>query len=430
MSASPRSPTSSSSAVSLRLEVGSESSIGRNPQRRRNEDWRYYTRQPNDPIETESRQKLGDLFIVCDGMGGRDAGQEASDIAGQAIRRQYYYMQPDGLPVEEMLHNSLHEANRAVFDLSSQKGSKWFGMGTTAVVAVVKDGNLYIANVGDSRAYLLPAGGSIQQVTEDHTWVQEALKAKRISPEEAKTHPNRGALTRSLGNNPNVQPYVQLVGRLSAGDTVVLCSDGLTDVVSDGEIQKVIEDNRPQAAAEKLVQLANEHGGPDNITVIVFQAYDPAHPPTGAVVAKNQLRKVAMILAATLVFLTMALAVILLTQRGIPEWLKPGGISTPTPTSVTNVAPLLGTATATRSLSPSSTPAPTSTPIPTSTPTNTPTPTPTHTPTHTPTPAPTPTLPPSPMPAVTPQPCLKTIEKCKGSGPPIQVSCDDPRTCY
>jgi hypothetical protein len=181
-----------------------------------------------------------------------------------------------------------------------------------------------------------------------------------------------------------------------------------------------------------LVQLANEHGGPDNITVIVVQAYDPAHPPTGAVVAKNQLRKVAMILAASVVLLAVALAVILLAQRGIPDWLKPGGAPTATPAVITNGTPVQAVATPTsRSLLPTATPAPF--PTATHTPTSTPVP---PTPTYTSTPLPpTPTFTPSPTqrvesPIVTPTACMKKIPPCKGDGQPKEVPCDSILTCW
>lgn len=361
------SPTLLIGPSSLRLETGAKSDIGRNPGRRHNEDWLYYAQQPNDSIETRLRQRRGKLFIVCDGMGGRDAGHEASDIAGQTIRRQYYYVQPDNLAFGEMLRNSIHEANREVFRLSSQQNGKWFGMGTTAVAAVVKDNNLFVAHVGDSRAYLVPAGGTIKQLTRDHTWIREALDAGRIRLEEAETHPNRGALTRSLGNAPQVEPDLDVNGYvLSHSDVVVLCSDGLTDVVGDDEIQQVVTSDSPQAAAEKLVKLANDRGGPDNITVLVISAYDPRKQQSGGfreniegiLQDKRRLRELTIgVLRAVVV--VVALLVILWMARACR------GAPASMPSSGATVTPLASRATPSpRGRLPTVTPIPVS-PVPT-----------------------------------------------------------------
>jgi protein phosphatase len=296
-------------------------------------------------------------------MGGREAGHEASDIAGQTIRRQYYYMQPDNLPFGERLRNSIHEANREVFRLSSQQNSRWFGMGATAVAAVVQDNNLFVAHVGDSRAYLAPAAGAIKPLTRDHTWVREALDAGRIRLEEAATHPNREALTRSLGNAPEVEPDLDVNGyALSHGDVVMLCSDGLTDVVGDDEIQQVISGNSPQAAAEKLVNLANGKGGPDNITVLVIRAYDPAKQQKGGVRGnsestlqdKRRLRQLT-VGVLSIVVVIMALLVILWMARAC------GGTPAPPPSPVAAVSPWAGMATPSpRAQSPTVTPIPSS----------------------------------------------------------------------
>jgi protein phosphatase len=361
------SPTLLIGPSSLRLETGAKSDIGRHSERRQNEDWLYYAQQPNDSIETRLRRRRGRLFIVCDGMGGREAGHEASDIAGQTIRRQYYYMQPDNLSLGEMLRNSIQEANREAFRLSSQQNSKWFGMGATAVAAVVQDNNLFVAHVGDSRAYLVPAEGAIKLLTRDHTWVREALDSGRISPEEAETHPNRGALTRSLGNALQVEPDLDVNGHvLSHGDVVVLCSDGLTDLVGDNEIQQVVTSNSPQAAAEKLVRLANDKGGPDNITVLVVRAYDPRQQQKGGVRRnsesilqdKSRLRQLT-IGVLSIVVVIMALTVMLWMARAC------GGTPAAAPSLMTTVAPLASIATPSpRILSPTVTPIPGS-PVPT-----------------------------------------------------------------
>jgi serine/threonine protein phosphatase PrpC len=159
------------------------------------------------------------------------------------------------------------EVNEASYTVASQN-PKLHGMGTTIVVALQSDSELYIAHVGDSRAYLI-RDDMIRQLTEDHSYVAELVRAGSITPEEARRHHLRNVITRCVGTKPQVEVDIQEV-RLVSGDHIVLCTDGLTEFVSDGIIKDLVLDaGEPAKACKQLVDLANQLGGTDNITVIV-----------------------------------------------------------------------------------------------------------------------------------------------------------------
>lgn len=140
-------------------------------------------------------------------------------------------------------------------------------MGTTLTLGLIEGGRLHLAHVGDSRAYLL-RHGDLRRLTQDHSWVGEEVRAGRLRPEEAESHPRRNLLTRALGADADVQVDTETFN-LREGDLVLLCSDGLHGVVSDGEITTILGDGEdPQRACDRLVRLANERGGPDNVTVV------------------------------------------------------------------------------------------------------------------------------------------------------------------
>ena len=205
------------------------------------------------------------LFAVADGMGGAQAGELASRIAVEAMREE---------PVtggEERVAMLIREANRRVFARSHEDASA-SGMGTTMTAALVgEDGTVTIGHVGDSRGYLLRAG-KLEQLTEDHSLVAELVRTGRLSAKEAETHPQRSVITRALGTDPDVDVDVfTLQGE--PGDVFLLCSDGLTTMVDDDEIQRVLSESGDdfEAAARELVARANRGGGEDNITVIFFE---------------------------------------------------------------------------------------------------------------------------------------------------------------
>jgi len=201
------------------------------------------------------------LYAVADGMGGHRGGEVASQLALETIADLF---RKGDVP----LVDQVRRANRAVFERSGEDRSV-AGMGTTLTAALVHGEQAHVLHVGDSRAYLLRAG-AFRQLTEDHTLVNRMVKAGEITPEEAEVHPHRNVITRSLGTEADVDVDEQEVGLLD-GDQLVLCSDGLTGMLSEGQIQAILEAaTSAQEAADRLVRAANRAGGVDNITVVVL----------------------------------------------------------------------------------------------------------------------------------------------------------------
>ena len=208
------------------------------------------------------------LYAVADGMGGHRGGEVASQLALVTVEQ--LFRQGQGTLAEQV-----REANRAVFERSSED-RKVTGMGTTLTAAAVRGNEVHLVHVGDSRAYLLRAG-ALRQLTEDHTLVGRMLKAGEITEAEAEVHPHRNVLTRALGTEPDVSVDERDVGMLD-GDRLVLCSDGLTNMVTESQIQAILESTTDaQEAADRLVRAANRAGGVDNITVVVLDLLDDDH---------------------------------------------------------------------------------------------------------------------------------------------------------
>ena len=201
------------------------------------------------------------LYAVADGMGGHRGGEVASSLALETVQGMFERR-------EGSLAEQVAEANRAVFD-RSQNDRKVSGMGTTLTAAQVDGNRVHLVHVGDSRAYLL-RGGELTQVTEDHTLVHRMVMEGEISEEEAETHPHRSILTRALGVDQNIQVDEGDL-EVAPGDRLLLCTDGLTGMVPEGEIREILLENRdPQEAVDKLVKVANRAGGIDNITALIL----------------------------------------------------------------------------------------------------------------------------------------------------------------
>ena len=209
------------------------------------------------------------LFAVADGMGGAQAGEVASGLAAAVLA------EADGDELrEERIIELIQEANRRVFKRSNEDPSA-SGMGTTMTVAVTGgDGKVLIGHVGDSRAYRI-RGGTLEQLTKDHSLVGELMRSGKLSPEEAETHPQRSVITRAVGTEPDVDVDIFTVDT-EAGDVFLLCSDGLTDMVPDDAIQSLLSQGEVdlEGVARSLVEAANTSGGEDNITVLVFEIVD------------------------------------------------------------------------------------------------------------------------------------------------------------
>lgn len=210
----------------------------------------------------------GSVFaVVCDGMGGANAGNVASELAVRHISEYVIRSYRDGMDMtdtEKTLKNAIVSANISLYD-KAVNNAELAGMGTTAVAAFVKDGTAVIAHVGDSRIYLV--NGEIKQLTRDHSVVQSLIESGKITPEDAKVHPRKNVITRALGAEENVAVDSDCIN-LSDGDTLLLCSDGLTNFLDDKDILTVFQNNDISAVAERLVEEANKNGGGDNITVV------------------------------------------------------------------------------------------------------------------------------------------------------------------
>ena len=202
------------------------------------------------------------LFVVADGMGGHAAGEVASELAIQTISD----LAP-AYPNGPMLGMAVETANQAVYN-AAQENERRSGMGTTVTAAMVMGGRLVIAQVGDSRAYLL-SHGTLQQLTRDHSLMAEMIEAGQLTPAEARVHPKRNFITRALGTSPTVRPDLYELN-VSAGDRLLLCSDGLSGMIDDEAIARILSAYRdPQTCAKELVAAANDAGGHDNITAVV-----------------------------------------------------------------------------------------------------------------------------------------------------------------
>ena len=205
------------------------------------------------------------IFAVADGMGGARAGEVASQIAVEVFSE----MRNDGDSAEARLEAIAKEANRRIYELA-QRDETRAGMGCTLTAALVGDGEITIGHVGDSRAYRLRDGG-LEQLTSDHSLVEELVRQGKLTSEEAEVHPQRSIITRALGPEPEVDVDA-FTHSAKPGDVYLLCSDGLTGMVPDGRISEILRASPSlKHAAKALVDAANENGGRDNITVVLFR---------------------------------------------------------------------------------------------------------------------------------------------------------------
>jgi PPM family protein phosphatase len=206
------------------------------------------------------------LFAVADGMGGAQAGEVASKLAVATLETEI----ATSLRGVERVAALVREANRRVYERATTDPSA-SGMGTTMTVAVVEGETVVIGHVGDSRAYLV-RDGRMEQLTDDHSLVNELLKSGKLSPEEAEVHPQRSVITRAVGTDPDVQVDAFTIDARD-GDVFLLCSDGLTDMVGDADILDLVARHRDDLAraVRALVAAANRGGGEDNITAVAFR---------------------------------------------------------------------------------------------------------------------------------------------------------------
>ena len=256
----------------LRLDVAQLTDVGR--RREHNEDNMAFV----IPKDQQVMAKKGALFIVADGMGGHAAGEVASEIAVDTVSNVYYQDESDDVATS-LLH-SIKRANSLIHQRAAENMLR-SGMGTTCVAAVLRGNMAYVANVGDSRAYLV-RNGQVKQVSQDHSWVAEQVRAGLLTEDQARTHAQRNVITRCLGTQPDVEIDV-FPESLEEHDSLVLCTDGLSGLVSDDEILRIVAQSAPQESVYHLVERANENGGPDNITAIVISVQEVGWEPPSSV---------------------------------------------------------------------------------------------------------------------------------------------------
>ncbi len=207
------------------------------------------------------------LFIVADGMGGHRAGDTASrmciDIVAESI------CSTDKKTPVSAFEEAISAANRAIYD-ESGRHTELSGMGTTMVAAMVEENTAVIVNIGDSRFYHMR--DELRQITVDHSLVEEMVKSGEIHKEEMRTHPNKNIITRALGTDTSVRPDCFEIG-VREGDVLLLCSDGLNNMLEDNQIRKILQEHRGyiEQAGRELIRRANEAGGRDNISVILIE---------------------------------------------------------------------------------------------------------------------------------------------------------------
>jgi len=216
------------------------------------------------------------LIVVCDGMGGSNAGEVASRMAADTVVREFAAAAPGDTPAA--LSHAVQVANSEIWE-HSRSNADLNGMGTTCTVLALKADQALVAHVGDSRAYLVRAHRA-RQITTDHSLVAQLVARNQLSPEEARNDPRRNVVTRSVGVGPEIEVDVVDMGEpLRNGDTLVLCSDGLHGQMSDDEIASFAMGESLEEACRDMIELANARGGPDNITVAMLRFERNATPP-------------------------------------------------------------------------------------------------------------------------------------------------------
>lgn len=240
------------------MKLFSKTDVGK--KREVNQDYVYTSDKPVGNIPN--------LFVVADGMGGHKAGDFASRYTVEVLVETLKNSQEDG--PEKMVQRAIRVANHKLIEAAG-KDIKREGMGTTIVVATVIEHTLYFANVGDSRLYLINQG--IKQLSKDHSLVEEMVRLGGLKEEEAKNHPDKNIITRAIGAKEEVEvDFFEY--RLKSGDVILMCTDGLSNMVTDEEIFAIVQGRRDTVeAVEQLIDRANENGGKDNIGVVIVEPF-------------------------------------------------------------------------------------------------------------------------------------------------------------
>lgn len=225
-----------------------------------NQDY-YYISSPEEEIK---------LYILADGMGGYKGGEVASRLATEAAKKYIFdnfeKIEKQKDEILKLVKDATIYANMVVYD-KSKEIKELEGMGTTLEICLIYNNKAYIGHIGDSRIYRLRKG-IMRKLTKDHSYVQQLVEDGKITREEADTHPKKNMLTKALGCTPYVEPDLR-ARNIEKDDILIMCSDGLTNMLKEEQICKIIQDN-PQTAADELIKKANESGGYDNITVVII----------------------------------------------------------------------------------------------------------------------------------------------------------------
>lgn len=210
---------------------------------------------------------LPNLFIVADGMGGHKAGDYASRFVTNTVKE--LIENSDGTDPIHLIESAIQKSNVLLREEAVKREELW-GMGTTIVVTTIIDGTAFTANVGDSRLYMIGDAG-MKQITQDHSLVEEMVRLGQLTKEEARMHPDKNIITRAIGASKTVQvDFFEF--DLAQGDKILMCSDGLTNMVEDSEIEAIVQNGAPIGErATQLINAANDHGGKDNIAVILVE---------------------------------------------------------------------------------------------------------------------------------------------------------------
>lgn len=228
-------------------------------------------RSVNEDYLDYCEDKYKNVYIIADGMGGHNAGEVASKMAVEETMKYINaenWESNDLIDIEDVLVNAIEKANRKIFKLA-QADSSTRGMGTTITACIVKNGEMVVANVGDSSCFII-FNNKIHKATKDHSLVQQLVDMGSITENEAKTHPNKNIITRALGTNYSVKVDTFFFN-MKEIEKVILCTDGLTNSLSYEEILEITNNNEIPVACEKLIDVSKEKDGRDNISVIIFE---------------------------------------------------------------------------------------------------------------------------------------------------------------
>lgn len=244
------------------IAIGQLTNVGR--ERTENQDYYGFW----EPADDKEFARKGRLIIVCDGMGGAAGGEVASQLGIKTAID--VYRKADGTDIPDMLRRAIEAANKAIWS-EAQARPELYGMGSTSVAMVVKDGKLYTGHTGDSRCYRVRKG-KLDQLTKDHSLVQQMVDEGIIEEAEMETHPRKNVILRSLGVKPEIEVETQTFD-CEVGDLYVISSDGLTGMVNKEDCKNILLEykNDLKKCAETLVNVANEHGGTDNVSVQVVR---------------------------------------------------------------------------------------------------------------------------------------------------------------